>query len=105
MTTKTPTKKFSYLRIPLDDNLSSDLQSIMDNNPYFNRVDAAKFAIGKYISQGFESSTPPSNANVNRLKANNSKIQPQDITNFLQNNPEAKVEFDAFEDLNQVFQK
>jgi hypothetical protein len=51
--TKTPTKKFSYLRIPLDDNLNNDLQFIMNSNPYFSQVDAAKFAIGKYMKQEF----------------------------------------------------
>lgn len=57
MTTKTKSqtsnKKFNYLRIPLDDNLNQGLQLILNDNPYFNQVDAAKFAIGKYIKQEF----------------------------------------------------
>jgi hypothetical protein len=98
---KTPTKKFTYLRIPLDDNLSDDLQYIMNSNPYFSQVDAAKFAIGKYMKQEYIN-TANSNININRLKFNNPQTNSQDVTNFLQNNPDTKVEFDTFEELDQL---
>jgi hypothetical protein len=52
-TSKTPTKKFTYLRVPLDDNFNSGLQLILDDNPYFSPVDALRFAMGKYIKQTY----------------------------------------------------
>ena len=53
MITKTPTKKFTYLRVPLDDNFNNGLQLILNDNPYFSPVDALRFAMGKYIKQNY----------------------------------------------------
>ncbi len=101
MTTKTPIKKFTYLRVPLDDNFSSGLQLILNDNPYFSPVDALRFAMGKYIKQNYNYNT---SVNINHLMQNNIKTSSDDVTCFLQNNPNTKIEFDTFEDLEQLFQ-
>jgi hypothetical protein len=51
--TKTPPKKFTYLRVPLDDSFNSGLQLILNDNPYFSPVDALRFAMGKYVKQTY----------------------------------------------------
>jgi hypothetical protein len=104
MTTKTksPTKKFTYLRVPLDDNFSNGLQLILNDNPFFSPVDALRFAMGKYIKHNYFG-VNSSKVNINRLKFNNPQTNSQDITNFLQNNPDTKIEFDTFEDLDKIF--
>jgi hypothetical protein len=99
--TKTPTKKFTYLRVPLDDNFNSGLQMIIDDNPYFSQVDALRFVMGKYVKQNYFGDTS-AKVNINRLKFNNPQTNSQDVTNFLQNNPDTKVEFDTFEELDQL---
>ena len=104
MTTKTksqtPTKKFTYLRVPLDDNFNSGLQLILDDNPFFSHVDALRFAMGKYIKQNYFSSNK---VNINHLKFNNPKTNSNDVTDFLVNSPGTKIEFDSFEDIDQLF--
>ena len=101
MTTKTPTKKFTYLRVPLDDNFNNGLQLILNDNPYFSPVDALRFAMGKYIKQNYNYNTK---ININHLMQNNTKTNSTDVTSFLQNNPNTKIEFDTFEDIDQLFQ-
>jgi hypothetical protein len=59
--TKTPTKKFNYLRVPLDDNFNNGLQLILNDNPFFSQADAVKYVLGKYIKQNY------SNTKVSKL--------------------------------------
>jgi hypothetical protein len=102
-TTNNSTKKFTYLRIPLDDKLGSGLQSIINDNPYFSQIDAAKFAIGRYIKQSYSSQNSIAKISINRLKQNNPNTNNDDVTTFLQNNPDTKIEFDTLEQIDQLF--